>query len=398
MIYIPWYFVHTINEPVLFGQIYFGITCISLFWGLYVGTLVDKYSRKKLFMSENFFGACVFGGIGLYTILSGEVFMPLVGLAFACTFFIYNLHYPTLYAFAQELIEKENYSKISTWLEVQGQLTTVGGGAVAALLMAGLSRGETSLLGFSFYSPIHIEKWSLGQVFLLDGITYLLSCILISFIKYQPTVNRFKEKGNVFEQLKIGVRFLKKNPLIFVFGNAAYFIFVTILVTNYQLMPNFISNVLHGDGLAYALADMTYALGAVGAGLSTRFLFKRTSTVMGNILLTLLGVLVFTSMAFTHELSWLYVLLFFLAVSNSGSRIMRVVYILKRVPNQVIGRTQSVFQVINVIQRLLFIGLFTLPFFIDKIRWSFGIFAIGAFIAACLLMVYYKRLVEVPEI
>lgn len=397
MIYIPWYFSKVINAPVLLGQLYFGITFISLFWGLYIGTLVDKYPRKRLFMAENLFGAIVFGCLGSYMWQNG-VSTPLVGLAFACTFFIYNLHYPTLYAFAQELIEKKHYGRISTFLEIQGQLTTVGGGAVAALLMSGVEKGPTNFLGMSFNIPFGFEKWTIPQVFMLDGLTYFLSFLVISLISYTPTVIRKAERGNVLEQLKIGVAFLRKNPLIFVFGNAAYFIFVTIMVTNYLLMPNFISNDLMGTGTDYALSEFAYAFGAFGAGLSTVFLFRKTTTVLANIILTLLGSLVFVGLFFTHHLGWLYALLYLLAVSNSGSRIMRVVYILKRVPNQVIGRSQSVFSVINVIFRLLFILLFSLSFFAENARYGFGVFAISAFIAAIILMIYYKRLIAVPEI
>lgn len=397
MVYIPWHFHKVIDEPVLFARLYLGITFVSLFWGLYVGTLVDKYPRKYLFMSENLFGGLVYGGLGLYMWFNG-IQTALVGLAFACTFFIYNIHYPTLYAFAQELIEKKNYGKISTLLEIQGQLTTVGGGAVAALLMSGLVAGPTSFFGIPFNSPIAFEAWTMPKVFLLDGFTYLLSFFVIGLIRYTPTVQRKKEKGNVIEQLKLGLSFLRKNPLIFVFGNAAYFIFVTIMVTNYLLMPNFISGELMGTGRDYALSEFVYAFGAFGAGLSTVYLFRKTTTVLANIVLTLLGSLVFVGLFFTHQLGWLYALLFLLAISNSGSRIMRVVYILKRVPNQVIGRSQSVFFVINVLFRLLFIYLFSLTFFVENVRYSFALFAMSAFAAAVVLLIYYKRLIAVPEI
>lgn len=397
MIYIPWHFNKVIDEPVLFGQLYFAITFVSLFWGLYVGTLVDKYSRKYLFMGENLVGALVFSCLGWYMWYNG-IHTALVGLAFACTFFIYNIHYPTLYAFAQELIEKKHYGKISTLLEIQGQLTTVGGGAFAAMLMSGLQKGPTQFLGMNINIPFGFEAWTVPKVFILDGITYFLSFLIIGLISYKSTVVRKKERGNILAQFKIGVDFLKKNPLIFVFGNAAYFIFVTVMVTNYMLMPNFVSSDLMGTGQDYALSELFYALGAFGAGLSTVYLFRKTTTVLGNIVLTLLGTLVFIGLFFTQELAWLYLCLFLLAIANSGSRIMRVVYILKRVPNQVIGRSQSVFSVINVLFRLGFIFLFSMAFFAENVRYAFGVFAASTLVAAIVLLIYRKRLVAVPEI
>ena len=394
MIAIPWYFADTLEAPELFGKIYFGITCISLFWGMYVGTLVDKYNRKNLFLGENIFGAVVFLSVGIFGILNGLIPTFLVILCFACTFFVYNVHYPTLYAFSQEIIEPKHYGKISTWLEIQGQLTSMSAGALAALLLTGINAGEVSFLGFSFNIPFTIKAWDLSHVFLMDGITYTCSFILISMIVYVPTVQRKKESGNVIQQLKKGIGFLQKNPLIFVFGNASYFIFVTIMVTNYFVMPNHIKY-LGGDGNAYALSEMFYAIGALGAGLSVRFLFNKTTTVFGNIALTLLGAFTLILLYFNTSLTGLYLLLFFLAVSNSGSRIMRVIYMLEHVPNQVIGRAQSVFQVINVLLRMLFIGLFSLTFFTSRTYLDFLILGIFAIVAAGILIVFYRQLINV---
>jgi len=395
MIAIPWYFTDTLEAPALFGTIYFCITCVSLIWGMYVGTLVDKYNRRNLFLGENVFGAVTFLSMASYGLINGAIPTPLVTICFAATFFVYNVHYPTLYAFSQEIIERKHYGKISTWLEVQGQVTSMTAGALAALLMTGVQAGETSLLGFSFYVPFTIEAWSLPKIFLMDGITYTISFILISMIRYEPTVIRTKESGNVLTQLKQGIRFLQKNPLIFVFGNASYFIFVTVMVTNYFVLPNHIKVVLGGDGNAYALGEMFYGMGALGAGFSIRYIFKKTSTVLGNIILTILGASILIIMGSTTNLPIFFVLLFFLAVSNSGSRIMRVIYMLEHVPNQVIGRTQSVFQVINVLLRMFFIGLFSLVFFTERTYLDFYILGACAFVAAVILLIYYRRLVDI---
>lgn len=394
MIAIPWYFTDTLEAPEFFGRIYLGITCVSLFWGMYVGTLVDKYNRKNLFLGENIFGAIIFLSVGIFGILNGLIPTFLVIICFACTFFVYNVHYPTLYAFSQEIIEPKHYGKISTWLEIQGQLTSMSAGALAALLLSGVNAGEVSFLGFSFHIPFTIEAWDLAHVFLMDGITYTLSFILISTIVYVPTVQRKRESGNVLERLKKGIGFLQKNPLIFVFGNAAYFIFVTIMVTNFFIMPNYVKY-LGGDGNAYALSEMFYAVGALGAGLSIRFLFQNTTTVFGNIVLTLVGAVTLILLYFNTSLVGLYILLFFLAVSNSGSRIMRVIYMLEHVPNQVIGRAQSVFQVINVMLRMLFIGLFSLTFFTERTYLDFLILGICAVVAAGILIAFYQQLINV---
>ena len=53
MIAIPWYFVEIVSRPEVFATAYIFITFITLFWGLYAGTIIDRYSRKKIFILIN---------------------------------------------------------------------------------------------------------------------------------------------------------------------------------------------------------------------------------------------------------------------------------------------------------------------------------------------------------
>lgn len=394
MIAIPWYFSDTLDQPGLFGKIYMSVTIVSLFWGLYVGTLVDRYNRKNLFLLENIAGATILltaAAIGFYL---NEVSVALVSMVFAGTFWIYNIHYPTLYAFAQEIMERSQYEKLASYIEVQGQLTTMIAGAMAALLLAGAPEGIMNFAGYNFQFPFRFEAWSLPQIFLLDGCTYILASLVIASISFVPLVKRYKESGGPIAQLKTGVRFLRANPLIFVFGNAAYFIFVTIMVANFFLFPNWIKSSLNGTGSDYAIAEMVYALGAILAGLGVRYLFNRTNHVMACILLTLLGAVAFFCIGLGASLLMLFVLMAILAVANSGSRIMRITYLMQRVPNQYIGRAGSVFQVINVSFRIFFIGLFSTLYFTTNMHSTFLILGACAIVAAIVLMAFYKPLVE----
>ncbi len=397
VIAIPWYFSDTLDSPGLFGKIYMAVTIVSLFWGLYVGTLVDRYNRKHLFLLENLAGAFILLTASAYGFYAGEVSVALVSLVFASTFWIYNIHYPTLYAFAQEILERDQYQKLASYIEVQGQLTTMIAGAMAAILLSGASSGNFEFLGQEYPAPFSFEAWSLPKIFLLDGCTYLLSSLVIASIAFVPLVKRYKEGGGVIAQLKTGIEFLKVNPSIFLFGNAAYFIFVTIMVANFFLFPNLIKSVLNGSGSDYAIAEMAYALGAIGAGLFVRYIFNRTNYVMACIVLSLLGAAVFFSISYGVSMMGLLVLMAFLALSNSGSRIMRITYLMERIPNQFIGRAGSVFQVINVVFRIILIGSFSLAFFTENISYAFFILGFGAFIAALILLKNYRTLVNLKS-
>ena len=49
MIAVPWYLTSTLNMPTFFGTLYATLTFMALFWGLLVGSMIDKYNRKNIF-------------------------------------------------------------------------------------------------------------------------------------------------------------------------------------------------------------------------------------------------------------------------------------------------------------------------------------------------------------
>jgi len=254
MLAIPWYFVDILEQPVLWGSIYLAINTVSLFWGLYAGTLIDKFRRKNIFLAETSIGAIWLLSVAAFGFYFGHVPIFLAALVFATTFFTYNIHYPALYAFVQEITDKEHYSRITSYLEIQGQLTNVMAGGLGAILLAGIQGGSQNILGWQFHFPFSIEAWSLHEVFLLDGCTYMLSFLLIFPIHYQAVAIRKQEKSNLVERFKIGIQFLKQNPLIFIFGNAAYFVFVVTMLLNFVLLPNFVKSYLNAGANVLHLA------------------------------------------------------------------------------------------------------------------------------------------------
>ena len=53
-----------------------------------------------------------------------------------------------MYAFGQEITEKKNYGKLNSYIEVQGQVTSVLAGAFAAILLTGTTDKNLEIAGF----------------------------------------------------------------------------------------------------------------------------------------------------------------------------------------------------------------------------------------------------------
>lgn len=385
MIAIPWHFAEHLQQSALFAKVYAVLTIFTIAWSSYVGTLVDQYNRKHIFLAENIFGALVLLSVAAFGFVQGYVPMPFIILVFATTFYTYNIHYPTLYAFIQEVTPPKNYGKLTSYLEIQGQLTSTLAGALGAVLLSGIAPNTYSWL------PNGIAAWPLQNVFLLDGVTYVLSFLIILPMQYTSLAHRTRENDTLWGRFSKGVVFLRQYPLLFLFGNASFFIFATTMQLSYVLMPNFTKNYLYAGSEVFGVGEAAFALGSVLSGFVAARVFKN-STVLGNIVLPTISAVVFGILIFNRTVGFFFAAMWLLGLANAGSRIMRITYLFRHIPNQVIGRTQSVFNIINVVIRLLLTALFSISFFVGHIQYAFAICSLGCLLSALALWRYYADL------
>ncbi len=396
MLAIPWYFSKILGKPELFGMLYALTTFIMLFWGMYAGSLIDRFSRKHVFLAVNAFGLLLLGaaaGIGFWL---GEVPAWAAMAVFAGTILVYNMHYPALYAFGQEITEREHYGKFTSWVEIIGQSTSILSGSVAAILLSGMAAGKHQFGGMEITLPFTIQAWSLHEIFLADAITYLLGFILIAMIRYVPIAIRHKETGTMFERIRTGLQFLQAHPLLFLFGNASYAIFVVLLVTFQQLMPQYIDQHMHAGAGTYAFAEVMYSIGAMLAGVFMVWTFRRSGFILGITVMMGATVIIYTLFATTHQVLLFAVLCLLIGIANAGTRVLRTTWLFQHVPNQSIGRISSVFQTINILFRAIISAVFALPFFNrnGQIVYAFAVCAVFVGIWIIPILKNYQKLVS----
>ncbi len=396
MIAIPWYFVEVVSRPGVFASAYIIITFLTLFWGLYAGTLVDRYPRKKLFIIVNLICGILIGCIALYGFQKEYLPDLLVILVFGITIFNYNVHYPNLYAFGQEITEPKNYGKFNSYIEVQGQTTSVLAGAFAALLLTGTENNSLEIAGLNFVLPFNIKSWEIYEIFLMDAITYIFVILFFSFIKYERISKENVQIGSLFERLKGGLKYLNKNPMIFVFGFLTYMLFAFTLVDIHVILPSYVHNFLQMGGNIYASAEVYYSIGAIFSGVLILRIFKKINPLKAIMILMLAVAIAFYLMS-VYKLVWIFFLgNLILGITNAGVRILRTTFIFNNVPNNIIGRAGSVFGSLNIIVRMIMIGLFALPFFNlnDNIRYAYLVGMVLMILVVFLLSIWYKRILS----
>ena len=255
-------------------------------------------------------------------------------------------------------------------------------------------------MGLRIPLPFEIKPWEIHEIFLMDAITYMAAFCIILLIRYQPLVKNEIDRGTVIERLKNGINFLKANPLIFIFGVCSYMIFTFLIVEMFVLVPSYVSNYLYAGGNVFASSEAYYSIGAVFAGLGIRSIFNKFNTVFGIIALmisTIVGCLLLT---FTQSIGVFYAISLLIGITNAGTRVLRITYLFKHVPNNVIGRTGSVFNSISIIMRTVMIIIFSIPFFTDgeNVKWGYLVGAVFLVIGLIPLLINYRKLVSFTKL
>ncbi len=388
MISIPTYFAQT-GQSHWFNIAYMLMTMVSLFWSIYGGTLVDKYNRKHIFLALNLTNGIAIGLIAYLEATTTGYTNYLAASVFALTFWNFNLHYPCFYAFMQEISEKEHYNKIASYIEVQSQLASALAGAGAALLISGgVSIPYTSIV-------LEVEPWTLAQIFALDSCTYFVALCIIFMIRFVPIARREKETGGVWERLKVGYAYLQEHSYIFLFGVVSQSVFVVVLLHVFNLAPLYVAQHLKTGAEVFAISEVFYALGAIVAGLAIHKIFGGMTIVKAIIIMTIVSVFEFLFLVGTTWILGFFVIAFLLGITNAGIRVLRISYLFKVLPNQVVGRASSIFFLTNVLTRIVFLSLFSIAFFHHSghVIYAFLILSIFMLLSAMLLMFFYSKII-----
>jgi MFS family permease len=369
LIGIPWYWVAQSGPDgkFLLAQTLFVTSALTLVWSLYAGTLVDRYDRRHIFLVLNAVGVLLLGtaaAVAWRAESAGQV-VPYLMLAAVMTgtFLSYNVHYPNLYAFVQQLFPPGKYARVNSAIEIQGQLTNFLGMTTGAFLTAGFA---TDAEGLAWLPQLQLEPWPLWQIFSLNAGTYALALLLVWGIRTVGLPRAADAPLPVWQRFRFGYQYLRQRPIIFRVGAASSLLFVTVLVTFQAILPTYIHDVLQAPGGLLGLSEGTFALGALGAGVAVALAGGRIARLHKVTLLaltTLIGGLLQLWLTLTPTAMTLLAAAAGIGLMNSFSRIYRITYLFEVVGNEVMGRVSSFFVVFVTLVRQGFLGLLLLPFF-----------------------------------
>jgi hypothetical protein len=320
----------------------------------------------------------------------------MVMTVFGITMLNYNIHFPTLYAFGHEITEPQFYNKVNANIEVVGQSSSILSGAFAAMLIEGVQEGRGKLFGFEVDMPFEIPRWEIWEIFLMNAATYFIAAVLVMMIKYTPVVNAKVQVGSIWNRVVTGFTYLREHPLLLIFGLFSYSVFAMLLVEIHAVLPGYVERHLNEQGSVFAAADLIYAIGALGAGLFVNKVFSSDNATRAVIILTLLTAAIFFWAFASRSVMAIYTISVILGFTNAGIRVLRLTYLFNHVPNELMGRVNSILNMANVLTRTLFIFLFSMPFFTfgNHMIWAFLVMSVFLVLSGVVLIANYKKLTE----
>ncbi|WP_277584633.1 MFS transporter [Psychrobacillus antarcticus] len=373
MIAIPWMLVSSDNGNKVFGYITIGMTILSFILTPFIGNLVDKVSRKKLLIISE---------IVCFSLLSIFSLIGFIGLSYEIWHYTiiyiigslyYTIFYPTMFALNQEIFTKDQYKSLNGTMEVQGQLSSMIAGALASILLM---------------------KWDLHYILLLNTISYGAA---IYFYLKLPYVRLSIEKTekDVKSQASEGIRYMLARPSVFIFLLFSFMPFIGVMLTNY-LFPVYLVDVFKADASVYGIEGMIYAIGAIIAGVFVPTL----SSKFGNEKTIIFGVLVYTiaiSLIVFVDLPVYLSLMLFLAIGNSSARVARNSFLMDQIPNNIIGRVDSLFRTLGLLIRILLLALFTEMVSSDLIIYCFIVLSGILMVSLFLVVASWRKSFRVKE-
>ncbi|MBL0190616.1 MAG: MFS transporter [Saprospiraceae bacterium] len=399
MIAIPWYFAKQ-NNMQFFALSFLVANILSLFWAPNAGVIIDRYNRKNIFLAVNLICGLAIFSIAMIGYNTHSLASSWISLVFIFTFLNYNIHYPNLYAFLQEVSSTENYARVNAQIEIVEQITSMLSGALCALLLDGISWvGQWSILGHHFIIPVEIQAWNIWDIFLLDASTYFVSLGLILTIPYVHKLENKTDESSWIERINTGWVFMRDNFSIAMVAIAGSTLFVVTLVVLFYLEAPYIKNFLQKGATVYANAEMAYSLGAFISGWICIRLFSAITIPKGIFWMIFVFAICLLGLSVTKSVAVVLIVWLLLGLTNSGTRILRGTFMYKMVPNNIFGRVTSFFFLVNILLRIFFIALFSLPFFWknDNIIYCFVILSAFLIFASFLMVKYTFHFNIYPE-
>lgn len=235
------------GSTLLLGTIFAVNAIPGIVLSPFSGVLVDRFSKRK---------AAVFGDIGRALVVSLTAYLYLIGKLEPWHLFIFTFTNSTFEIFAKPAKTSLLPLVLPKELFLSANSFTTSTTSFAEILGLGAAGLIIGVLGYS------------GAIF-IDGLTFLLSAVLIYFLKVEePEVHKEPlNMNNYFSELKEGFIFVKSQNIVMI--SLVLFAFINFCLSPINvLLPAYVKDVLSLGPDGYGIIAMGFPIGMILGGLA----------------------------------------------------------------------------------------------------------------------------------
>jgi len=337
LIAISWLVLEKTNSEISLGIIMATSTAPGVFLALFAGIIIDKVNRKFLLIFLDIFRMIIL-----------TVFILVLSTRSFDLFLLYpvsilmglgnSLFWPTAQAFVQELVTEDEYFSANALLSASYQVGSILGSGLGGIIVY-------------LFDPVFALS--------INAIAYFISAI---FIYSAPFKRRLIPDTNetIKRSLLKGFNFLNEKRIVLVLGLTTILSDVCIWGSLSVLTITISKNIFNADTWGYSLMEGFYGIGAL---LSTVLIEKFVKYMNRNKILILFyviaGLMCFL-IPFTLSIKIVVIAYFLMGLNNNSARIIIRTIFMENIPNQIMGRVQTIFGVytrIMVVLSALLAGL-----------------------------------------
>ena len=322
LIAVSWMVLEKTGSEYALGKIMAAATIPGLILAIFAGVIIDKVNRKWLLVFLDIFR--MFIVIGFLYVLSYNQFQITFLYPVALMMGLGNsLFWPTAQAFVQELVDKEEYFNANKLLSASYQVGSIFGAGLGGFIV-------------HIYNPL-IALW-------INAFTYAISAILISLAPFErENLQTFEKK--LFNSILKGFSYLKTRMDIFILGVTTILSDVAIWGSMSVLTIAISKEIFHKGSLGYGIMDGLYGIGALTSTIVVGYMVSR----LGNAHYLLICYIVASIMCFiTPIMPNIYlagIVYLVMGLHNNSARIIVRTIFMENIPNNIMGRVQTIFGV-----------------------------------------------------
>lgn len=361
---LSWYALDKSGSNQLVATIINANVISGILMSLFAGVIVDNFS-KKFITILSYILRILFIAVPLLLLTVygyNKYFLLLIALSNRLG---WNLYYPASKGLLQEISTKEQLLKSNSGAEITMQVGLFSSGAIAGSLY--------NICGFKI-------------ILIMSIITFLVSAFLTSLLKTKKKKPVSRDNFKIKDSYVEGMKYFQHHGAIFFLGLILFIPFIGANVIN-TILPGYASIELNTNAAVYGLIDMAYGIGACVVGFTIIGLSKRFSINMivsiGFIIGILTGLVLFTN---TSKF-FAGVLFFICGLCGPGIRSLIYSLIMKVVPNEFLGRTMSLWNLLSLMIQV--IATFAIGKIMDIISPAWG-FLIYSFILIIGLVLFFS--------